>query len=105
MNAQTQEHRHRDFGFVIGLATGTLVGAGLAMWLAPRSAAELRERLTDSAKGLGQRASERYQQAGARVGEAVDELARAGQGVRNDVADAVARGAHEVERFATAAKL
>ncbi|MEQ1573926.1 MAG: YtxH domain-containing protein [Vicinamibacterales bacterium] len=105
MNVQTQEHRHRDFGFVIGLATGTLVGAGLAMWLAPRSAAELRERLTDSAKGLGQRASERYQQAGARVGEAVDELARAGQGVRNDVADAVARGAHEVERFATAAKL
>ncbi len=105
MNAHTQEHRHRDFGFAIGLAMGTLVGAGLVMWLAPRSAAELRERLTDSAKGLGQRASERYQQAGARVGEAVDELARAGQGVRNDVADAVARGAHEVERFATAAKL
>lgn len=109
MNAQMQEHR--DYGFVIGLLTGTFVGAGLAIWLAPRLASELRERMTDSARSLGKRASDQYQQASARVGEAVDELARKGQGVRNDVAGAVARGAHEVargahevERYATAAK-
>jgi hypothetical protein len=35
---------------------------------------------------------------------AVDRLSRKAQGVRDDVADAVARGAHEVERVATAAK-
>jgi gas vesicle protein len=102
MNTPTQEHR--DYGFVIGLLTGTFVGAGLAMWLAPRLASELRERMTDSARRLGQRASEQYQQASTRVGEAVDELTRKGQGVRDDVAEAVARGAHEVERYATAAK-
>jgi gas vesicle protein len=102
MNAQTQEHR--DYGFVIGLLTGTFVGAGLAMWLAPRLGSELRERVTESARGLGQRASEQYQQASTRVGEAVDELTRKGQAVRDDVAEAVARGAHEVERYATAAK-
>jgi gas vesicle protein len=109
MNAPTQEHR--DYGFVIGLLTGTFVGAGLAMWFAPRLASELRERMTDSARSLGKRASDQYQQASARVGDAVDELARKGQGVRDDVAGAVARGAHEVargahevERYATAAR-
>jgi gas vesicle protein len=102
MNTHTQEHR--DYGFVIGLLTGTFVGAGLMMWLAPRSGSELHDRMTDSARSLGQRASEHYQQASTRVGEAVDELTRKGQGVRDDVAEAVALGAHEVERYAAAAK-
>ena len=102
MNAHMQEHR--DYGFVIGLFTGTLVGAGLMMWLAPRMASEVRQRVTDSARNLGQRASEQYQQASTQVSEAVDELTRKAQGVRDDVAEAVARGAHEVERYATAAK-
>jgi gas vesicle protein len=120
MNAELQDRR--DYRFVIGLLTGTCVGAGLAMWLVPRLGSELRQRMADSAKSLGERASEQYQQAGARVGEtvdeltrqgrgvrndvaqAVDDLTRQGQGVRNDVADAVARGAHDVERYATAAK-
>ncbi len=102
MNAQTQEHQ--DYGFVIGVLTGTFVGAGLMMWLAPRMASELRERMTDSAKTLGRRASDQYQQASTRVGETVDELTRKGQDVRDDVADTVARDAHEVERDAIAAK-
>ena len=102
MSAHTREHR--DYGFVIGLLTGTFVGAGLAMWLAPRSVWKLRQRITDSAKSLAKRASERYQQANTRVGEAVDELTQKGEGVRDDIAEAVARGAHEVERSATAVK-
>ena len=102
MNAHTQEHR--DYGFVIGLLAGTFVGAGLAMWLAPRLASELRQRMTDSARRLSERASERYQEASTRVGDAVDELTRKGQNVRDDVAETVARGAREVERYATAVK-
>ena len=101
MNGHTRERR--DCGFVVGLLTGTLVGAGLVMWLAPRMASELRQRVTDSANSLGRRASERYQQASARVGDAVDELTRKGQVVRDHVAEAVAHGAREVERTATAA--
>jgi gas vesicle protein len=97
-------HEHRGYGFVIGLLTGTFVGAGLAMWLAPGSASELRQRMTDSAMRLRKRASEQYQQASTCVGEAVDELTRKGRDARDDVADAVAGGAHEVERYATAAK-
>ena len=83
--------RPGDYRFVLGLFTGTFVGAGLAMWLAPR-------------------ASETYQRASARVGETVADVTQRGRNVRDDIAGAVARGAHEVaqgalevERVATAA--
>jgi len=102
MNAHVQERR--DYGFVIGLFAGTVVGAGVLMWLAPRMASEVRNRVTDSARNLRKRASEQFEGATSRVSDAVDELTRKGQDVRDDVADAVARGAHEVERVATAVK-
>jgi gas vesicle protein len=102
MNADTPDTR--DYRFLIGLVTGSIVGAGLALWLVPRAASELRERVTNSAKRVGQRAADRYEDASDRVGEAVDELARQGENARDGLADAVARGAHEVERFARAAK-
>ena len=84
MNEQIQDRR--DYRFAIGLALGAVAGAGLMMWLAPKAASELRKRVTDSARGMG------------------DELTRKGQDVRERVADAVVRGAQEVERFASAAK-
>jgi gas vesicle protein len=101
-NADMQEHRRDRFG--IGLLAGTFVGAGLMMWLAPRMGSALRQRMTDSARTLGQRASDTYRQASTHAAEAIDELARKGQAARDDVADAVVRGAREVERVATAAK-
>jgi gas vesicle protein len=64
MNTQTQEHR--NYGFAIGLMTGTFVGAGLSMWLAPRSTSELRERIAVSARTLRDRASQQYRQVSAR---------------------------------------
>ena len=64
----------------------------------------MRQCATDSARRLGERMSDGYEQASARVGESVDELTKRGQAVRNDVADAVVRGAREVERAATAIK-
>jgi gas vesicle protein len=102
MNGLTRDRG--GYGFVIGLLTGTFAGAGLAMWLAPRSASELRQRVTDSAMRLRKKASDQYQQASTRVGEAVEDLTRQGRDPRHDVAVAVARGAHEVERYATAAR-
>jgi len=57
-------------GFVVGLITGAVAGAGLALWFAPSAAAEIRGRVEGSAKRAGLKA----------------------------------RGAHEVERVATAAK-
>jgi gas vesicle protein len=102
MNAHTQGHPNSSF--LIGLVTGTFVGAAVAMWFAPRAGSELRQQMTDSARILGQRASEQYRQASTRVSETVDQLTRQGESVRDDVAEAVARGAHEVERLATAVR-
>ena len=90
MNDTTPRPEH--YPFVLGLVTGTLIGAGLAAWLAPR-------------------VSETYRQAKTRVSDVVGDFNRRGQGVRDDIAGAVARGAHavvhdalEVERVATAAR-
>ena len=102
MNTHSRENR--DYGFGIGLLAGAFVGAGLLMWLAPRMGSELRERMTESARRLRDRASDQYRQASTHLGGAVDQLSRKAQVVRDDVADAVARGAHEVERAARAAK-
>ena len=92
------------YGFGLGLLTGACVGVGLALWFAPRLASELRARVTDSAKDLGQAVADRYDHVGAQLGHAADEVMRKGQDVRDNVADAVAQGAHEVERFAKVTK-
>jgi gas vesicle protein len=102
MSVQTTPHR--NYRFVIGLAAGTVVGAGLATWLVPRAASELRQRATDTAQRLGTGAAGRYQRASARAGAVVEGLTRAGQDVRDGLADAVAQGAHAVERYASAAR-
>lgn len=110
MNAHQDERYEQPqngrpaYGFGLGLLTGACVGAGLALWFAPRLASELRDRVTDSAKDIRQRVGDRYEQVSARVGQAADEVTRTGQDVRDNVADAVAQGAREVERYATAAK-
>lgn len=95
-----QDRQTHDFRFLAGLAMGGVVGAGLALWLAPRAAAEIKARAVDSAKNLGDAVSERYREAKIRAAGAVDGLTRKGQGVRDDVCDTVVRGARDVERGA-----
>ena len=72
MKSQTQSPP--PYGFVVGLAAGMLVGAGLTIWLTPRVGSELRERITDSAKDIGRRASDHYENARHHFGKAVDTL-------------------------------
>ena len=102
MNTRFQENTSHDF--LMGLVAGGAIGAGLAIFFAPRLASELRQRATDSATSLGNAASRRYQDASARVADVVDTVTTRGQAVRDDVADAVVRGAREVEHFAKASK-
>lgn len=100
----TEPQSTQDYRFIAGLLAGAVIGAGLMMVFAPETAAELRRRMKDSAKALANRATDTYQQATTKAGDAMSELTRKGQGLRDDVADTVARKAHEVERFATAVK-
>ena len=119
MTTEMQDNSTNHCGrFLMGLMTGGAIGAGLALYLAPRLASELRERVTDSTTGLRNAASERVQGVATRVADVVervadvaDDVTRRGQAARDDVADAVARGAHEVgrgarevEQFAKASK-
>ncbi len=108
MNRNTSEvatgHSTSKLGFGFGVLAGTVIGAGLIMWLAPRAAAEARRSMTDSANALREGATEQYGRAGRKIAAAVEDLASKGNGVRDDAADAVARGAHEVERIAVAVK-
>jgi len=87
----------RDYRFATGLAIGCVVGAGLAMWFAPRAAAEIRERAAGAAKDLGNAVSERYQQARHRVADATQGITRTGEVLRDDLCDTVAQAAHGVE--------
>lgn len=103
-NIDTQMPPSRGYNFLLGMVTGSLVGAGLAVFFAPKLRAELRQRATDTADALGKRAADQYRQASSRVVELTDELTKRGNRVRDDVAGAIAHGAHEVERVATAAR-
>ena len=108
MNEPAKTH---DYRFLAGLVMGTVAGAGLALWLAPRAAAEIKARAVGSARNLGNAVSDRYRDARGHVTDAVDGLTRKGQGIRDGVCDTVVRGAQDVERgaqdvqrFATDAK-
>ena len=101
MNAQPQNDGNN--GLLIGLIAGGVIGAGLAVLFAPRIA-ELRRRAMASATDLRQSASQRYQEVSTRVAGVVDEVTARGQTVRDDVADAVSRGARQVEQIAMASK-
>jgi len=91
-------------GFAIGLATGTVIGAAVALWFNPRIVSAFQRQWRDSSAALGTLAAEQYAQTEARVGAAAADLTKTAQSVRDEVADAVARAAHDVERFALAAK-
>jgi gas vesicle protein len=108
MNMRLQENASRDF--LIGLMSGSAIGAGIAMLFAPRPPSKLRRRLTVSATDLGIAAPGGHHGVTARAADVVDTFTRQRQAVRDDVADeaelvrasSVGRGAREVEQFATA---
>ena len=89
--------------FFFGLATGSAIGAALAMVCAPR-VADLRRRVSATVDDFSDAAVQRYDDVTARVAEVVANVTVQGQAVRDDVAEAVAGGARHVEQFAMAAK-
>lgn len=92
-----QTKHGQTYQYLTAILVGGVVGAGLTMLLAPRTAREIRDRAARGAHTFGDAISERYRDARVRVTDAVDGLTRTGQGLRDGVYDSVARGAHEVE--------
>ena len=103
--------------FVMGLLTGTVLGAGLGMLFAPKAGSELRGQLTEQAGQLANTASEQYRRASeAATGwaekgreaydkaadkgrEAYEKAAEAGRETYDKARDAVSKGTDEAQRY------
>jgi gas vesicle protein len=92
--------------FVMGLLTGTVLGAGLGMLFAPKSGSELRSQLSEQAGNLANTASEGYRKAAenasqwAQTGkEAAGEWAERGKDMYDKARDAVNKGTEEAQRY------
>jgi gas vesicle protein len=93
--------------FMMGLLTGTVVGVGLGMLLAPRAGSELRSQLSDQAGALANQAQEGYRKATESAGQwaergkqAAGEWAERGKDLYGKAREAVSRGAEEAQQHA-----
>jgi gas vesicle protein len=83
-------------GFMMGLLTGTVLGAGLGMLFAPKSGSELRNQISEGASSAKHAASDQYR----RASEAAGHLAEKGREVVSKARDVVSRGTDEARRYA-----
>jgi len=84
-------------GFMMGLLTGTVLGAGLGMLLAPKAGAEIRNQIGEQARNIGDKASEQYR----RASETAAQLAEKGREAVSHARDAVSRGVEEARGYAS----
>src|SRR5437762_12696789 len=92
--------------FVMGLLTGTVLGAGLGMLFAPKSGSELRSQISEQAGNLANTASEGYRKATENAGqwaqsgkEVAGGWAEGGRGLYDKARDEVDRGTEEAQRY------
>ncbi len=81
--------------FVMGLLTGTVLGAGLGMLFAPKAGSELRNQLSEQAGNIANTASEGYRKATESAGQWADR----GRDMVDKARDAVSRGADEARSY------
>jgi gas vesicle protein len=85
--------------FVMGLLTGTVLGAGLGMLFAPKAGSDLRNQVMEQAGNLANSASDQYR----RASETATQYAERGREMAGDLAgrdrEAVTKGAVEAQRY------
>jgi len=84
-------------GFMMGLLTGTVLGAGLGMLLAPKAGSELRGAIGEQARNFSNVASEQYKHARETAGT----WAERGRDMMDKAREAVSRGADEARNYAS----
>lgn len=82
-------------GFMMGLLTGTVIGAGIGMLLAPRAGSDLRGQVAEQAKNFGTKATEQW----GKASETAAGWAEKGREVVNQAREAVNRGAEEARGY------
>lgn len=94
-------------GFMMGLLTGTVIGAGIGMLLAPKAGADLRGELGEQARNIGTKASEQYRRASEtatdqyrRASETATGWAEKGREAVNQAREVVTRGVDEAREHA-----
>jgi gas vesicle protein len=90
-----REGRESGGSFVLGLLTGTVLGAGLGMLFAPKIGSELRNQLSEQAGNIANQASEGYR----RATESAGEWAEKGRDVYNRASEAVVKGTEEAQKY------
>jgi gas vesicle protein len=90
--------------FMMGLLTGTVLGAGLGMLLAPKAGAELRGAIGDQARNLGEQArtwGNTAQEQMKKASEQAGQWAERGRDLVDKARDAVSRTAEEARGYST----
>jgi len=81
--------------FVMGLLTGTVLGAGLGMLFAPKAGNDLRGQISEQAGTIKNTASEQYRKAS----ETASDIAEKGRQVYDRARGAVSKGTDEAQRY------
>ena len=81
--------------FVMGLLTGTVLGAGLGILFAPKAGSEMRNQLSEQAGSLANQAQDGIR----KVTENAGEWADRGRDLYGKAKDAVVKGADEAQRY------
>ncbi|HEY6359975.1 MAG TPA: YtxH domain-containing protein [Vicinamibacterales bacterium] len=90
------ENESSGGGFMMGLLTGTVLGAGLGILLAPKAGAELRGAIGEQARNWGNTASEQYRHARETAGT----WAEKGRDMVNQAREAATNAAEQARGYA-----
>jgi gas vesicle protein len=96
---EREEHEAAGGSFMMGLLTGTVLGAGLGMLFAPKAGSDLRNQLSEQANSFGRAAGEQYRRASDAATGIVDKAREKVEQVRSTATRATEEVRDSAERF------